>query len=318
MACSLTPGIAFIASLSVVFIFFPCLAYAETSSTDGGDDTRPFSPDLLAVPRTFNFVKHGERCIQAIAANETVEYNPPADGIPGDNRLPSSSFRVRGASCDTVDEAVYQLSAEVPPNGSMFDSVKAIVGEPDEFAGTYFFGNLQFDRKRQGPLCRINTGDDRARDPRDATLQKFMVASISESFTPSSDETLVPPLNKGSVYFMAIVRFVGNGYTNQLCIFESSAPSEVQTANSDADEMDQSGDNDSATSENSSSLSNAALSGIVLTVVCVLAIAAAAIIALARRSSARRKEKNGVGLGSESVAEGRDPDVYDTIDLRGL
>lgn len=121
------------ALLSVVlFSVLPSLAFAQSGADAGSLDNAKFSSDLLSIPRTFIFVQHGQRCIQAIAADETIEYVPPSGGIPEDISLPASSFTVRGAPCGTVPEAVYQLSAEIPPNGFMFQSIQAIVGEPDK------------------------------------------------------------------------------------------------------------------------------------------------------------------------------------------
>lgn len=174
---------------------------------------------------------------------------------------------------------------------SCFNRSKLSLGNLIKFDGSYFFGNLKFDRKRQGPLCQRKTKDAIEKMPRDATLQKFMVASMTETFRPKADETLVPSLSKGSIYLLAIVRLVDNGYVNQLCIFESFAPAREQSANSNATGIITSEDEDTVKSEESSKLSNAAVTGIVLAVVAAVAIGAAMIIVLFQRLLGRRQEK---------------------------
>lgn len=248
----------------ILFLFCPRVVLAGPDSAAHATDDNLVILDFLSVPSTFKSVRISS--CTAIAADETIVYRPFCGGIPDNSRIPASSFSVQGASCDAVEDADYQLSTEMPTNGSALKSLLADEGTGVLLYGK-LYGELEADSEEGEALCQRNSEGDERLESQDATVSMFMIGSYDASHVGD----FIPVVDEDSEYFFAAVKIMESSPLHQLCIFEAE---ELEGGSSTDENFPE--------SEDESKLSKLGITRSVLATVVTAALAATMLVAIAR------------------------------------
>lgn len=184
----------------------------------------------------------------------------------------------------------------------------------------YFFGNLNLGSKNSsdGPVCQDDSENDRGGDRIGAKLSTFMIGSADESLIEQNEgSSLLPSLEKGPVYFSALITLAESSDVQQFCLFDAPPPSEEQSSAPETQEAQIVVDEDE--DEKNSKLSKPAVAGIDFASVTIAVCAAVLLDFLTRWGFQPDQEQNDGNSRFDSLKDtrGRAPDVYDTLDELG-
>jgi hypothetical protein len=189
----------------------------------------PSLEEVFSSPFAMELLDTRTDCSDAFRSDPIFSYNPATAGVSADLRVPGSSFKLRGATCDATAGAEMQLSEDLPENGEpIFRTIVDLI--PDNSA-LYLYHAISVNNSLT-PLCESETAGEGGANGSVAIRQLMIGLGNGSAFKRQSTDPRKEAVTfHPGVPYAALLVSLSETREDAVCVFQEKDESSSRTKN---------------------------------------------------------------------------------------